>query len=232
LQQLIDLQDIDRRIQVLEGQAARLPLEIEESERALARAREEVERFRLTISEMEKKRRAMEREADYAREELIKKRRKLLEVKSNKEYAAMQAEIAHAEKEISDKEDQVLQLLMEMDERNDEGRRRAMALADLEQQCKVEQQKRMAELEVKRAELADLLARRNHLSGMIESSLFTTYQKVFELRKGLAVVNLVNGTCQGCHMTLPPQIVSEVKQNERIITCGECDRILYFREEE
>ncbi|NIN67237.1 MAG: nucleic acid-binding protein, partial [Anaerolineae bacterium] len=39
------------------------------------------------------------------------------------------------------------------------------------------------------------------------------------------------GTCQGCHMTLPPQVVSEVKQNDCIITCGECDRILYFQEE-
>jgi len=231
LQQLIELQEIDRRIQILEGETARLPLEIEKAGRLFAQAKQEVDEFRSAIADMEKKRRAMEREADQAREGLTKKRLKLHEVKSNKEYAAMQAEIGHAEQQISDKEDQVLQVLMEIDERNEECRRRTEALAELERQCKLEQEEKTAELEQEREELAELRAKRERLAGTIEDTLFVLYQNVFVLRKGLAVVNVVNGTCQGCHMTLPPQVVCEVKQNDQIIACGECDRILYSHEE-
>lgn len=231
LQQLIDVQEIDRRIQMLEDETRRLPLEIELAGRALAQAQQEVEEFKSAVAEMEKKRRVMEREVDQAREELTKKRHKLHDVKSNKEYSAMQAEIAHAEHQISDKEDEVLQVLIEIDECNEEYRVRTKALADLERQCRLEQEDKAAELERKRDELTEVRAKRERLAGMMEEPLLTLYQNVFKLRKGLAVVNVANGTCQGCHMTLPPQMVSEVKQNDRIITCGECDRILYFEEE-
>jgi len=231
LQQLINVQEVDRRIQLLEQDTRRLPLEIMQAGRVFLEAEREVEQFKLTIAEMDKRRRALEREADYAREELKKKRFKLHEVKSNKEYAAMQAEIAHAEQQISDKEDEVLQVLMDIDGRTAEYKARSEALAELEQKCRQEQEEKTADLERKRVELSELRVERERLVATIEEGLLTLYHSVFGLRKGLAVVNVVNGTCQGCHMTLPPQVVSEVKQNDRIITCGECDRILYYREE-
>ena len=38
--------------------------------------------------------------------------------------------------------------------------------------------------------------------------------------------------CQGCHMTLPPQQVNEVRRADKLNLCPTCQRILYIKEQE
>jgi predicted nucleic acid-binding Zn-ribbon protein len=37
-----------------------------------------------------------------------------------------------------------------------------------------------------------------------------------------------NGSCSACFMSLRPQVMSEVRLGEEIITCDNCNRILYY----
>jgi predicted nucleic acid-binding Zn-ribbon protein len=34
----------------------------------------------------------------------------------------------------------------------------------------------------------------------------------------------------GCRVSLPPQLMLEMRKGERLITCGSCQRILVFEE--
>ena len=51
-------------------------------------------------------------------------------------------------------------------------------------------------------------------------------------RAGLAVVRTVDGVCQGCYMSIPPQQFNEVRKGDRLMACPTCQRMLYFQEEE
>jgi RNase P subunit RPR2 len=37
-----------------------------------------------------------------------------------------------------------------------------------------------------------------------------------------------NGSCTACFMALRPQVMSEVRRGDEIITCENCNRILYY----
>ncbi len=54
---------------------------------------------------------------------------------------------------------------------------------------------------------------------------------IFARRGGLAVVEVRAGTCQGCHMNVPPQLFNQIQRNEQVILCPNCQRMLYWRPE-
>ena len=50
------------------------------------------------------------------------------------------------------------------------------------------------------------------------------------MRRGLAVVSVRNGTCQGCNMNIPPQLYNVLQRGVTVETCPSCHRIIYWEE--
>jgi predicted nucleic acid-binding Zn-ribbon protein len=48
------------------------------------------------------------------------------------------------------------------------------------------------------------------------------------IRDGVAVAEARNGACTACFMALRPQVMSEVRRGDDIVTCDNCNRILYY----
>ncbi len=49
-------------------------------------------------------------------------------------------------------------------------------------------------------------------------------------KAGIAIAEARAESCSGCYMSIPPQVYVNVKKNESIITCPNCNRILYYKE--
>src|SRR5262249_31325161 len=62
-------------------------------------------------------------------------------------------------------------------------------------------------------------ARRDSLIDAIDQDLRRRYEMIFSRRGGLAVVEIRGGTCQGCHMHVPPQLFNLIQRNEQVILC-------------
>ncbi len=65
----------------------------------------------------------------------------------------------------------------------------------------------------------------------VDDDLRRRYELIFSRRGGLAVVPIRGGTCQGCHMHVPPQLINLIQRNEQVILCPNCQRMLYQRRE-
>jgi len=50
------------------------------------------------------------------------------------------------------------------------------------------------------------------------------------MRRGLAVVSVRSGTCQGCNMNIPPQLYIVIQRGQTIETCPSCHRIIYWED--
>lgn len=59
----------------------------------------------------------------------------------------------------------------------------------------------------------------------IEDELLVKYQKIRKNKK-LAIVEMVNGVCLGCNMTISKHMVEKIKINDNIMSCENCGRIL------
>jgi hypothetical protein len=63
----------------------------------------------------------------------------------------------------------------------------------------------------------------------LEPRLVATFEQVARVRKGVAVTTATrDGLCSVCHVRLRPQVFQLVRQNDSIVQCDTCQRILYY----
>jgi uncharacterized protein len=75
-------------------------------------------------------------------------------------------------------------------------------------------------------------ATRTQLVETVDGDLCRKYEMIFSRRGGVAVVEVREGTCQGCRMRVPPQLFNELQRHhERVILCPSCQRMLFWRSE-
>lgn len=73
------------------------------------------------------------------------------------------------------------------------------------------------------------LEERNAAIGAVEPSLLKKYDVIRERRKGQGLAELLNETCQGCYMHVPPQVyIKLMRGDNELISCPNCHRLLYF----
>ncbi len=225
---LVKLQEVELAIKQFEAVIAAKPHELDPLMRVLDDARVSATEHRKDLDSLDKQRRQLESAITEEQNNLQKAQRKLLEVKTNKEYSAMLAEIEAFKQKISGHEDAVLHIMELTDLRKQE-------LQELERRVKEAKQtltegRRRNELEL--SVLQNTLTERQRLheeTGLqLERPVMDLYVRLLNSRKGLAVVGIKNGTCQGCFLSLPPQLVQEVRRNDRVLTCSHCQRILYW----
>ncbi len=229
--------DLERliRLQALDTQAAearKAQTTIPDTQRALdaklegARARVAAARERLAANQTT--RRTLEKDVAAVQTRLSRYKDQLMEVKTNREYHAMQHEIETAQGEVKRVEDLMLEHMLEADEI-------AASLKAAEAELNVAEEqitKEHAELEQKLASAAvsleSALARRGVLIAEIPGPIAALYEQLVRGRKGVAVVAAKDERCSECHVRMRPQIFVQVRQNSGIVQCDSCQRILYY----
>ncbi len=229
LQTLIKLQEVDTIILDLQQKISEFPKIIQRLEKQVADHENNLLAIQSRFEEQEKLRRAKELDVEARLEKIKKYQGQLLQVKTNKEYSALLAEIKGLTTKNSLTEDDILEL-MESIERAKK--------AIVETQKDVEQEKDRIkqikqEKEVENAEMQQILAKeqekRHHLVTMAEEKVLKEYSKLLKLRNGLALTSVEEGgVCSGCHVALTPQMFAEVKTGEYLHRCPTCFRFLYW----
>lgn len=228
LQNMIGFQKIDLKIRQLQDRTHEIPESIEELNGTLAENRKELEAAEALLGEENSRRRGLELEVEALRETLSKYKSQLMEVKTNKEYEAMLQEIATAEGKIAKKEDRILEGMMVIEEKEqltEKGRR------EFQQKEKEVLQKR-SELEKfasdAQAQIDDLQQEKGQLRAQIPEELIQQYERIAIVRNGVALAEVKDQSCQGCHVRLRLQFFAEVKINQEMMTCENCNRFLYW----
>ena len=225
LEELLRLQDHDSIIIELEQQAQDIPERKEKESARLNELKSSLERAleRLTASQMDIDRVELDRAA--GKEKILKLRQQQMTLKTNREFRAMNQEIAGMEQELAKLDNLELKACDELDNA-------AEPIAEAEAALKVEQDNVQGYLDELDERLAEIVVRleeaqegRVDLVKGVDNRWRQYYERLLKTR-GNAVVALVDGVCDGCHMHLPPAVNVEVKRAQRIVTCDYCGRIL------
>jgi predicted nucleic acid-binding Zn-ribbon protein len=232
LRLLIDLQEDDDRIAGIRSRLDVIPGKIEERKSDLAAAQETLERMKTDLEEMQKKHRSNESHLQEHEEHKKKLMDKQLMVKTNTEYTALLSETKNVEKQMSDLEDSILEMMDESAALEEKIAGQDKAVAEERRLFAEEEKKLNAQARELEGELEEALAKKAELAGGVEGENLKSYQRLMEFWKGSAVVAVADSVCHGCHMSLPPQKFQEVKRNEEIQFCNQCKRIIYFQAEQ
>lgn len=231
LERLIRLQQLDTFAEEARRRIAEQPQRAEALDARLTHAREEVASAKQRLADSQAVRRAVEKELAIVQSRLSKFKDQLMEVKTNREYQAMQKEIEVAQNEVRAMEDRVLERMLEADDLTALVKRAEAALAA--EQAAVAADRRAMDQEI--ASLQEGLDRaaetRRVLIAEIEPRVLATFEQVARGRKGIGIAEARAGHCTICHVRLRPQAFNEIRRNDSIIQCDSCQRILYFRGE-
>ena len=230
LQRLQELQVLDSRVAGLERKLEAIPTRIQTIRDALQQAKAGVDAIRSKLDGARKDIRTKEKELEYQAAQRKKLEAKLYEVKTNKEYSAVLAEIEGAKVEKDRLEEEVLGL-MELQERLSremvEGEAR---LRPQEAEARVQEAAAAEELRALEVDVEAARSEREGAARDVPRDVLVQYGRLLKVRAGLAVALVgSNGICSGCRVTLTPQRFNEVRQSSQIFVCENCGRFLYYQ---
>lgn len=224
---LVDLQQRDNKISQLRSAIACIPGQIEDLKQKLSATKEDLQNLTEEIAGNEKERRTLELSVEDHKEILAKSKLKLHEVKTNKEYSALLLEIETMEKTIYNTEDEILNKMETMDNKATLVKEKKVIFSREEKLFASLKAEKEQELNSLQQELDIETADRAKLSADLDKGVLVNYERLKHVRNGLAVVTIAGNVCQGCNMTLPPQVVAMAMAGREVTHCEYCDRILF-----
>jgi predicted nucleic acid-binding Zn-ribbon protein len=225
---LIALQDVETRAEDARRRVADAPGRIAALDSQLADAAAGVERARAALADSQTARRDMEKEAATAQQKVSKYKDQLMEAKDNRQFHALQHEIATFTAEVQRVEEQVLVRMLESDELTAALKTAEARLAADKKQVAAQKSAIESESAASTATLATLKAERDALVQTIEPRLLATFESVMKGRKGVAMARAVDGLCEACRVRIRPHLYNQIRSGEQIIQCESCVRILYY----
>ena len=229
LNSLYELQEIDLRIDGLDGEKGQLLAEAQALETRLAEAREKIATRQEEAVALDAEKAGLETSLAAENENIVRSESHLKEIKTQKEYQAVSKEISGAKKLIAELEDQILQKINALEELTGDIAKKQADLAELEANVALQQGEVQLRVEKLQAGIAADAATREETVKGLPASVMKRYARLRDQRKGVAVVEAKEGNCMGCNMHLPPQLYNTLFRADEVITCPHCQRILVMR---
>jgi uncharacterized protein len=230
IEQLLVLQDRDRKIRALKTELKLLPEERKDLDDKLVSSSRQLDAAKLKAREIEVERKKLENEALAKRETIAKYNIQKFQTRKNEEFQALTNEITRFEGEIQTIEDRELELMEQAEQQKavvGEAEKGATTMKEYvaRQTAHLTEKSRAIEMQ-----LVDLGAERTRLAAEIDEELLDTYTRLFSSKGDSAVVALEHDHCMGCHMKVTASTSARVKARKDVVHCEQCGRILYWAE--
>ena len=227
---LVELQELDTNIRRIEGDIESTPIMIKDMEESFQSKTANLKKLEDESRSLVLKRKEKEGELE-AKEGVVKKyQSQLNQVKTNKEYSALQDEIGRTKADGSAIEDDIIKIFDAIDAKNKEVLKEK-EVVKVEEVKLIEDKNRLeAQAVSAKAQLEIIKAQRLELTARVDPKNLSKYERLLKNTDGLAIVPISNEACQGCFRILPSQVINEIRMKEGLVVCDSCARILYIEE--
>lgn len=232
IQQLITLQEIDLKLEIIKRERDEIPTKIASLNRELDNLEVELTAEKERLVEDEKEKKLKESELRDEEEKLKKSRDKLNAVKTNKEYKAVLKEVEDHNKQNSLLEERILALMDQLDSLKDAVSQLESRLGERRREIETEIEGLTKKTEEIDESIESKQGERGKLLAKIDPKYSETYNKLSMRLGGSVVVGVSRGICLGCFMNLPPQFFNEMLRDLDIKICPNCSRLIFLKEDE
>jgi uncharacterized protein len=219
---------------VIDADIRRIDEQLERHQKGLSGMQSEVKVLedrlktdRETLSSMERTRSELMAELRQMTQQIDKSREKLSRSRNERESNAAQREIEELRKLHRDREEELERLNGSSDAarlaiEEAEGKRAGIAvdLEGSEQGITTS----IGELTAERKARAD---DRSKVVAKLPPVLYRRYESI-RTRRPVAIAKTHDGTCLGCHLSVPPMMFQKMRRQEEFEQCPNCRRILYY----
>lgn len=226
---LIELQKIDLEILRLERTISEIPQELIKARRESEILWEKINILEKTVEEKEKQKKLFEEELKEEQKRLKQTQARLTQIRGSRDYQILLREIEEMKKTIRSKEDEILKLMEEI-EKLERDRDNLKAHLEKVQAVLDDETKKFEKFcEEINAEKEKLLKKRTQITKKISGGILKKYELVRQKKGGIGIAAVENGVCEGCFMSVPPQLYNELQKDNRFYECPHCKRIIYYK---
>jgi predicted nucleic acid-binding Zn-ribbon protein len=232
IQRLVHLQALDVRLAELRKRLQAIPAQIAAADARVGEARRQIASAKEALTTSLKDRKKYELDVDSWKERARKYRDQSFEVKTNEAYKALQHEIQHAEGQMAQAEDRLLERMVAGEEYERQVKTAERSVIVVESEAQAERQRIQTEQASLQEELNAKEAERREIASEIPKELLDTYERVADRRHGIGLAEVREEACSLCGMHIRPHVFQELRRNDlhEIFQCETCTRILYYVE--
>lgn len=228
LTQLVSLQTIDLEIDQIDNAIKSEQSGLDERMSALAKREALINELQEQITSQQKESRTLEGEMADKMDHVRERQSKMMQVQTGREQTALLKEIEDAKKSAKENEEKIM-VIMESIEKLTAQMEEEKNLLKGEKKLVTEETNKVREnIEAIHKGKKKKDTKRSDQAGKIKKSVLRKYDTLRQHRNGLAVVNVVDGVCQGCFMALPPQRYNMLLKGDDIFDCPTCQRLNYY----
>lgn len=229
---LLDVQELDSRLDALRHQAAHLPETVELAALSAERAELDgtVRDLAVSVTDLTREQRRAEDEVEQVRGRRARDRERLDggSVANPKDLERLQHELVSLERRIATLEDAELEVMERLEEAQREltdARERLVALDTRIEAVAAARDERMTGL---RAEAGTVVADRKTAAAGLPADLLATYDRLRGQKDGVGAAALRARRCGGCRLELNSSDLAVIakRPSDDVVRCEECGRIL------
>lgn len=230
IEQLVILQQVDNEIHDLNLMLEAAPKEVEELEAAHG----ELDQKRVTHLEKLEYLRAQEKrmtqEIDEDTLKIKKSKNKLMMVGNTREYHAMMREMDNLDKLNRMREEERTTLMEELSAQEAALKEIEDELSGLQNDLDAKRNSLAKRTKETEQLLADLNHKRQFAGKTVPPPILARYEFIRSRLPHPVIVPVEQGVCDGCHISIPPQSFIELQKGQQILSCPNCQRLIYWCE--
>jgi hypothetical protein len=232
IKRLVELQAADSEITRLRARLNTFPQQLAEIDKRLTEGKQHVTTKKESLTTSLKDRKKYEMDVDTWKEKAKKYRDQSFTVKTNEAYKALQHEIEHAEKEVSQAEERLLVRMVDGEQFDRDVKSAEVELKEIERATGGDRQKVQAEQAAVEKELAAKQSERAELLPGIPKDLLETYERIATRHHGIGLAEVRDHACASCGVRIIPHVFQLLRKDDsnEIFRCENCARILYYVE--
>jgi len=230
IEQLVALQRVDDEIHAIKVELEEAPKEVEALQLRFNQLDEQRNRFLEKIEHLKDQEKRISHEIEDDTVKVKKSKSKLMLVGNTKEYHAMMREMDNLEKSNRLREEEKVALAEEL-------QRQEIALTDIDGRygtLKEELDEKQTNLNARVTEANGLLSKlddkRKDTGAEVPAPILSRYEFIRERLENPVIVSVEEGICHGCHIAIPPQSFIELQKGTQILSCPNCQRLIYWCE--
>jgi len=227
IEALLVLQERDARVAALTDELESLPNQIAAVDADLAARTAKFDALKNSTRQIESDRKKLDLDVESKKTAISRYKAQQQQTRKNEEFAALNHEIEHTEKEISALEDSELELMEAYDKGLGDVAAGEKELALAETKAKEKKATLQKRAEVTAAELKTTLAQQAEAEKAVPEDVLSRYRRILKSKGDVALVPVDHGSCGGCHMKLTSQTVNNAHREDILAACENCGRLVY-----
>ena len=218
---------LSQEIQTIKEDLEEIPAKVRQLETELTELETQFNQKKSVTDKAEGDAKKLKSEIEDEANQLKSKEERLHSIKTNKEYQAVLKEISTGKTTVKEREAAIAKLVGDSEALKSELAPLEQRIQELRSQLEQERGSIQGQVDELQAKLLKLENQLNEQLSSLPEDIRHNYLRIQGKRQPPAA-KLLDGTCQECFMSVPPQLNIEIRKTQEIHSCPNCHRLLYI----